>query len=402
MLSNGLSFEDFENLYNNKVVNAANGLPTSEALERIWQHEKSVRGIDWRAAANNPDTLTAAFGKAQQWLNTLSSSLSPEEIGVAKSMGLLNSEGNTINLVEAFQNTATSGATPAPFPDDAPSYTVWGWNAATVAQYQAARGDDVAKFVTNLVNNFQVMEQDDEVGIVKICMQAGIWGFGAAGVAAAFQIIKTLVTLTQATEAYAVLEGVLTVGLNIIRLLISSVVLAILIPLMILMAKDAFGLFVIINNTPSDLVMNDITFTHGKCVSGFKEDASADNPQAVIPAVFSIYNPTQQQTITSISAGFLGVRKRDNALIGTQGAVSFAPTTEFPAGIFLGWEVPLAIGSNRLLVSATFTGSVSDFSDKTDDSGALDSTDKSSAGHTIEGHMNADGGSSAYAFVIAS
>ncbi|AWN46418.1 hypothetical protein DK419_08890 [Methylobacterium terrae] len=403
MFSNQMTFDQFESAYNAKKVDVANNLPYHEVIERIWRHEKTVRGIDWRAAAaGGPDTLAAAVAKAQAWLDGQARALSAAEVKVAQDLGVLSKEGKPIELA-AFLRDAVGGApVPATFPDGAPSYTVWGWSSDTVAKYQAARGNDVATYVTNLVNNFQVMEQDDEVGITKICMQSGVIAFGAAAIKYVLNIIKTLVTLTEATEASAVFSGILSVGANVIRFMISSIVLAILVPLMILMAKDAFGLFVIINNTDSDLVMSDIVFTHGKCVSGFKADADADNPQAIIPAKFVIENLNVQTSYAAISAGFLGVRKRDNALVGTQGAISFASTSEFASGIFLGWEVPLSIGSNRLLVSANFTGSVDDFSNQTDDSGALDSTDTSPAGHVIEGHMNADGGSSAYAFVIAS
>lgn len=51
------------------------------------------------------------------------------------------------------------------------------------------------------------MAQDDDVGIVKTCMQAGIVGFGVAGLTAVATIIRTLAALTEATEAYAVLDG---------------------------------------------------------------------------------------------------------------------------------------------------------------------------------------------------
>lgn len=400
MTQTTMTMEDFEKAYAQAA--APKEVSAKDALKQLWEHEKNVRGIDWLSAEKNGEgALKEAVNKAQASVNAHVANLSDDEKDKAKVMGLLNSKGEAPDLSTAFFQTMAEG-TPslATFPDGALSYTVWGWSEETVAKYQAARGDDVEKYITNLVRNFQVMEQSDDVGITRICMEAGVIGFGLVGITAALNIIRTLSALTEATEAYAILEGVVEVGVNIIKLGVSVVILAILVPLMILMAKDAFGLFVIVNNSNEDLDMNAIEFTHGKCVAGFKENASADNPQAIIPKIFEIYNPKLQKTVKSMSAGFLGVRKRDNALIGTQGALSFASNSNYPDGIFLGWEVPLSIGDNRLLVSANYTGSVSDFSDQTDDSGVLDSSDSSSAGHTVDGHMNSGSGSKAYAFVF--
>ncbi|KAJ7315456.1 hypothetical protein OS493_038637 [Desmophyllum pertusum] len=75
-----------------------------------------------------------------------------------------------------------------------------------------------------------------------------------------------------------------------------------------------------------------------------------------------------------MECGFVGMRKRDGALIGTRGALKFKATESFPQGAYLGWSVPLAIGSNALLVSATYNGSVSQFSDKTGKHGKQEDT----------------------------
>lgn len=54
-----------------------------------------------------------------------------------------------------------------------------------------------------------------------------------------------------------------------------------------------------------------------------------------------------------------------------------------------------------LLVSANYSGDLSTFADKAQSANVLDSSDKSSTGATIEGHMNTTDGSEAYAFFIA-
>ncbi len=400
MSESKIDLKEFERIFKQRKMPPT--LPTKEALKRIWAHEKKVRGIDWLAAEKGgPKALRTAVAKAQSWLDEQARKLSTEEIETAKSMGVLNAEHRVPDISRAFFDTMADGTPePVPFPDDAPSFVVWGWNEQTVANYQAARGDDVEKEITNLIANFQVLEQSDDVGIAVACVGMGIFGFAAAGIQAALGILGAVAQINAAVSAYAVLQGLTVVGVNLVVLSIAIVVIAVLIPLIIFMLKDAMGLFVIVNNTTSDLIMDGITFTSGKCISGFKRDAAADDPKAIIPQVFEIYNPELDETIKSISAGFFGVRKRDNALVGTQGALSFAATDEYPDGVYLGWEVPLSQGSNRQLVSATYTGTLSDFSDRAYDSGVLNTSDTSTEGNTVEAHMNSGSGSHAYSFVF--
>ena len=148
------------------------------------------------------------------------------------------------------------------------------------------------------------------------------------------------------------------------------------------------------------MVMKDIVCTHGKCVTGFKEEFETESPRAVLPQILEVYNPKVKKTFTAISAGFLGVSKRTAALIGTRGAISFKPTSQYPKGVDFGWEVPLFVGSNKVLVSANYTGTVNGFSDKVLDDGKLNVEDTSSKNHIVEAHMNSKGGSQGFAFVI--
>lgn len=64
--------------------------------------------------------------------------------------------------------------------------------------------------------------------------------------------------------------------------------------------------------------------------------------------------------------------------------------------MFLILKVPLSIGQNRVLVSADFAGSVSDFSDKTNDHGSQESTSTSSQHAKVIGRVNSGSGSEAY------
>ena len=230
----------------------------------------------------------------------------------------------------------------APIPGDAAPYTVWGWTAAQTKEYQDAKGDRIKSLICNLIRNFQVMKNDSTRYLVKTFMQAGLWGVGLYGVRAVWRIIATLGELTEATEAYAVLTGVMEVGVNVIKLGITIVVLAILVPLFIYMTKNAAGIMVIINDTNEDLRLIDVHATHGKIVGIFKENPQLDNPQPIIPKKLPpIVNPKTKKVLAegSIQAGFFAARKRDAALVGSQGGLKFDVTSSYPKGIFVGYEV---------------------------------------------------------------
>ena len=399
-MANGkVTFEEFKRRYNAQTEPTVD-LSAEDPVKQILEHEKRVRGIDWlRARDEGPEAVRAAVAKAQSWLDEKVRNLSDRDREAAKTMGILNARGQTINLSEIFFDTSTD-QTPATFPDDAPSYFIWGWSPERVARYQAARGETIKTEIQRLVKNFQAMEGSDDVGMTRQCMMMGIYGFTSPGLSECEDTFEAADVIDDTAIAFAVFAGIILVGVVLISITIALVIIAVLIPFFIvpiLMSKPAQGLFVIINKTASDLVLNGIHFSHGKCVTGFTNNADKD--QAIIPAVDTRTNG--KATMTTISAGFLGVSKRDSALIGTRGAVGFAATKEYPAGIDLGWEVPLSQGLNKLLVSATYTKSLSDFSDETGESGVLNSESTSSAEHKVEGNMNNKHGSEAFAFFIA-
>ena len=253
----------------------------------------------------------------------------------------------------------------------------------------------------NLIRNFQVMKNDDARYITKKLMEMGMWGLGIFGLKRVWSIVTTLAELTEATEAFAVFEGVIEVGTAVINLAITVVILAVVVPLFIFMTKNAAGIMVIINDTDQDLVLEDLTCTHGKVVAIFKENAAEENPQPIIPKRLPpVINPETKEVIEgSIQAGFFATRKRDAALIGTRGALKFEATESFSQGAYIGWSVPLSRGKNALLVSATFNGSVSKFSDNTGSHGKQEDTSTSTNNASITGRVNSGSGSEAYYIV---
>ena len=75
--------------------------------------------------------------------------------------------------------------------------------------------------------------------------------------------------------------------------------------------------------------------------------------------------------------------------------------SRYPQGICIGWEVPLTLSSNRLLVSARFAGSASDFSDETNNYGEPEDSSQSTKGAVVSGRVNSRSGSEGfYIFTI--
>ena len=287
----------------------------------------------------------------------------------------------------------------APIPSGAVPYTIWGWKVERAAQYQTANGERIKELITNLVRNFQVMGADDERSMTKMFTDSGLWAIGGFGILKVVQVLRTLYKLTRATEAFAVVSGIMEVGFNVIKIGIAAVVVAILVPLFVYMNKDACAIFVILNDSEDDLDLTECYTTHGKVVGIFKENPAADNPKPIIPKRLPpIINPKTGVKICegSIQAGFFAARKHDNALVGTQGALKFGATTAFPKGVFLGWEVPLSGSSNRLLVSVDYSGSTSQFSDKTNDDDKQEDTANGSNGAKVVGRVHDAHGSQGY------
>ena len=294
----------------------------------------------------------------------------------------------------------------APIPDGAAPYTVWGWKPEHAKKFQDAKGGDIKDLIVNLVRNFQVMANDDTRMIVQICNDISLLGFGFYGLWQVNKILEGLEVIDEAAELYAILEGLQQVGVAVIKLGITVVIIAVLV-IFFFMEKAAAGLMVIVNDTDEDLVLEDITSTHGKVIGIFKENPDKDNPKPIIPKKLPpiidpkthkpVIDPTTHKPMTgAVLAGFFAVSKRDNALIGPRGALKFRATKSFPQGAYIGWEVPLAQGSNRLHVSATYNDSVSKFSDDTDDNGKQEETSTSTANAKITGRVNSGSGSEAY------
>lgn len=290
--------------------------------------------------------------------------------------------------------TGTVTATNDPVP-----YTIWCWKAESAAAYQTATGERIKDLIINLIRNFQVMGEDDERMMTKMFIDVGLWALGRRGLLKVVEILKASDCLNKATEAFAVVSGINEVGINVIKLGIATMIVTILVPHFTYPSKDACAVFVIVNDTDDDLDLIEWHTKLGKVVGIFKENPSADNPKAIIPKRFKpIINPETGNEICkgSVQAGFFAATASNKTLDGTQGALKFRAITSFSKGIYMGWEVPMSESSNRLLVSADFSGSTSQFSDKINEEDKQEDTSNGSNDARVVGRVHSANGSAGY------
>lgn len=210
----------------------------------------------------------------------------------------------------------------------------------------------------------------------------------------------TIRALAGATEVYAVLMGVMEVGGAVVTLAVTTIFLAVLIPILLIMMKDATCYMMVLNKTEEDLnVEGDVYLTHGNLNVQFVNYTQARQ----IPGMSVIRDPSGKIVASNYWAGFLVAQKKEAALYGSQGAFKFSATSSFPAGAFVGWEIPLTIfgGSNRGLVSCQWSNDAGAFSNETNDHGNGDNTAiHPNTGAWIRARMNSGGGSQGYMTVV--
>jgi hypothetical protein len=392
--------EEFITWYNSQpqITHQVKEMTSQQLLNEIIEHEKIHRGIDWIDAIKQGDAgIREAKQKLHAYIEERIASLNEAEREKALQLGIINENGSPV----VTNNILLADPTPMPIPSSASPYPCWGWDSSKIPIYSGSQGNDIATAIQQLVRNFQVLENDSPEGVAAQLLEMGIWGFGLYGLSAVANVIKTLAELSEATEAGAVFLGVLDIGINVLRVLVASVILAILIPIVILVEKQACAVMVIINNTNYNMVLTDLYVEHGEVVGIFESEATNQptQAQAYIPALFPIYNPNVQKTITMVSAGFFAAQKMNDALIGTVGAFQFAPTPDYPQGINIGWSIPLAIGSNSVLVDAQNTGNLENFANSTESQSLQSSTSTSSTGASVSANVNSDSGSVGYMII---
>ena len=270
-------------------------------------------------------------------------------------------------------------------------FTIWGWKVETAAKYQTATGRRIKDLVVNLIRMFQVTGADNERMMTKTFMEAGLWGLGTCSLIKVMQTLRASNCATKAIEAFAVASGIIEVGINVIKLGIHTMIVTMLVPLLVSPSKDACAVCVIVNDSDSDLDLVEYHAKLGKVIGIFKENPETDNPKPVIPRRINsiISTETGKEICTgSVQAGLFAAQANTSSLVETQGALKFGVTSSFSNGIFMGWEVPMDGSTNRVLVSADFRGSTSQFSNKTNEENKQEDMSDGSSGAKVVGRVH--------------
>ena len=303
-------------------------------------------------------------------------------LGDAKILDLLGNEG------EANPNLAS-------IPNGATALPCLGWTLEQAAKFQNTEGDDIQRIIMKIIRTFQMAENCDEGSLSRIFMDVGLLGIGVEIVYAVLEFLKVLDTATSIALAIA------DFGIKAIQYNISVFVLAILVPIVVHSKKDAAGIMFVMNDSFEDMQMEALAVTHGKIVGIFKEKGCKNERLAIIPRRQKpAYNANGvKMNDGAVFGGYMVIRKKDNATNGTQGAFKFSASTDYPNGVFAGWEVPIGEEHGRLLVSADFTGGVEAWSNKANDEGKQEDKSQSSTQAEVTGRVNSGSASPAYYIV---
>ncbi|MBN2536108.1 MAG: hypothetical protein JXB88_24720 [Spirochaetales bacterium] len=300
-------------------IDVTEGKSIDEVLNDIWTYEKEQRNIDWMRLYEE--------GK-----------LEPFKI-IPEVKEYLEKRGKELHITRERVDEIIKGI----------QYVEpWTFSESAAKKWAQARGSDIKELIVRQLRNLQVIEGSDApAAIAGLMIGAGVLAVGFTEA----KVLSSFLALRGAREGWAVINSVMELGINVIKFFAAVIVAGILIPLAILMLKDAIAYMVIVNHTPSDFVLEEDPFFHdGKQVVGFRIE---ENSQRVIPGKKEIRDPDGNLNAVVYSAGLFIAKKKDGALVGTSGALKFKRNAHAPHGLHIGWEVPLTgiHGWNRCGVS---------------------------------------------------
>ena len=268
----------------------------------------------------------------------------------------------------------------------------WALSPDVAATWTAAQGSSIKSLVKKQIANMQTISgSSSAAGITELSISIGVTAWCNSA------YVGYVAARTMGTGVFdAVMAGVTGVG-AVATAAVVVVLLAVLLPIFILMEKDAIVYMVLLNRTRQDLTLKgSVHNTHGKQLVQF---TNSDGDQKQIPACHDIFNDQGTLVETVTWMGFFMAQKKDSALYGSQGAFLFEKGEVYPSGASIGWEIPLSGSNNRCLVAADTEKSAKDFSTECDNHG----TQNQHAGagtSTIDGRMNAHSGSEGYMAVV--
>ncbi|HSJ76566.1 MAG TPA: hypothetical protein VK899_10355, partial [Gemmatimonadales bacterium] len=273
----------------------------------------------------------------------------------------------------------------------------WAIDLEEANQWRAASGEVLGDMVLQRLKIMQVLENTSApTGWAQLMVSIGV----LAWMRSAYTAYKAA-RLAGMARLAAVATSIKNVTVAASRMFLATVIVSVIAEIILyLMEKEAVVYMVAINLTDDALELQDIALTHGKQTVQFEDPM--DRKKVLLPRTHIEGLPPEDDAYWM---GLFVAQKRDMALYGSQGAFILKPSGKvFPNNLYVGWEIPLTNtiitgGPNRCLVSATYRGSASNFSDETDRRNVLESEDRAGRG-LIRGRMHSGKGSRGYMSVI--
>ena len=293
-------------------------------------------------------------------------------------------------ILDILGNEELGNPNLASIPGRITAFPCFGWSLEQASKFQNAKGDEIKTLLLQVVRTFQLMENSHEGYLAHLFTEIGLLGVTNETVHAVRDFLKVLDTVT------AIAIVIEEFGVNIVQLTISATLLAILVPMMVC-GSGTSSLLLIMNDTCEDMNLEALDISEGKITGIFKEKGVKNQRFAMIPK--KQISASDEKNKGAIFAGIMVLRKKDKDTVGIQGALKFSATTDYPKGIFVGWEVQLTKGDNRLLLSAEFAEGVESWSRYTNERGKLEDVSQSSQHAETFGRVSGKNPDEAYCII---
>ena len=297
-------------------------------MAKIIEYEKEHRGVDWLAFYDGNDNEVP---KVKELLS---------QLNLTGDVNLLRTNPNALLAANEISGNANL-------------HLANSQDGHMIDFVQNLSGSEIKKYIVYITQKMQLAEQQTSVTMIGIeIASTGVVAIGVAWLVGAIQAFRAGATISAACIA-----GVSGLGVTSAISAITIIIIIVLMPLFILMDKKAEMLAIILNRTGSNINMS-YFFDHGKLVGG---------PQELIVTegrYVSITKNMREKDLEVCSAGLMLVSKRDKALIGVEGACKLEferGNPAFPNSVYLGFSIPLAIGSNCCYISKDKFSSLKNF-----------------------------------------
>ena len=348
--------------------------------ELLWNCQCSFN-VDLLEASRTETGVSDAIEQVLGVLKGRFLELSQEEQKAATATGLFDEQGNLIPPLKKDSDGSHRALSQsnAKLPDNADPFMIWFWDRSTANRYKNARGKEIQALVLEFTEGLQLIERSSDQEIARRMRDMGIWAFKKVGKKVFLEARASGLALLPSIKAGVVAVG----GFKVIALV--AIALAAIILLGIFIAKDAAGILLIANDTDEPLQWDDHESWSGRISSVFVEKPLEENPKMILA------ERSSEDKEDMVCGGLLSFQKKNFSTVGPHGAMGFKPTTRFKEGLKIGWDSPNTWPArNKILVSATDTGSYADFRRATYRQALMESSSLTAVGHSPQGKIRGE------------